>query len=74
MGSDVALSDAQDEAINRIRLLEKEVGRLWKTFKEAADQFDPPLDMRCMAHAKTQMQDAFMWWRRACEPQEDAFK
>lgn len=46
--------------VNANKELEDEVGRQWHALKERGD-----VDPRMLAHARTQLQDGFMWLNRA---------
>lgn len=62
------LSQAEIDLMNEVKGLEQQVGQLWQRVK-ALDQ----VDGRCVAHARTQLQDGFMWLVRGIAQPADPF-
>lgn len=54
------ISDELIALVNENKSLENEVGEQWNRLKERGD-----IDPRMLAHARTQLQDGFMWLNRA---------
>lgn len=57
------------DAINSIKLAEQDIGQLWQQIRNLEG-----VDHRCLATAKTQLQQAFSWFVRAVAKPLDVFE
>ena len=62
------LSQAEIDSINSIKLAEQDIGQLWQQVSKVEG-----VDGRMLALAKTNLQDAFMWFIRAVAQPLDVF-
>ena len=62
------LSQAEIDSINSIKLAEQDIGQLWQQVSKVTG-----VDGRMLALAKTNLQDAFMWFIRAVAQPLDVF-
>lgn len=62
------LTDEERAAVDRIKQLEVEVGRLWRDVKAM-----PNTDPRMIQIAKTELQDAFMWFVQSVTRPRDVY-
>ena len=63
------LTQAEIDAMNRIKSLEAEAGELFKQVKDIDG-----VDQRALALARTELQTAFMWFVRAVARPADPFQ
>lgn len=61
-------SEQELDTINSIKLAEQDIGQLWQQVAKVEG-----VDQRCMATAKTQLQQAFSWFVRAVARPIDPF-
>lgn len=61
------LNQAEIDLVNEIKAQAANVGSLVDKMRilTAKEPFPEGLDPRCLAHARTQLQDGFMWLTRA---------
>lgn len=61
-------NEHEKDAINSIKLAEQDIGQLWQQVAKMEG-----IDPRCLAMAKTQLQQAFSWFVRAVARPVDPF-
>lgn len=64
------LSEREVALVNGIKQLEREVGEYWLQVRDDATD----ADARCLALARTKLQDGFMWFVRAVTRPGDPFE
>lgn len=63
------LSQSEIDAINSIKLAEQDIGQLFQQVRKVEG-----VDQRCLAVAKTQLQQAFSWFVRAVAQPLDVYE